>query len=198
MIFRSRPKSFNLIPVIEGCIKQQPSAQRALVEQFYGLAKRICLRYAANPFESEEMVDDGFLKIFEKIGEFDHSKPFEPWLSRIMVNTAIDYFRKHHSRVVLTDIEEAFDISVASTQLEELSADELLSLVQELPPAYRMVFNLCAIEGYDHKEAAEMMGISESTSRSNLFKARAKLQQWVLQLTNQRNQPATHHVFRKF
>ena len=112
MIFRSRPKSFNLIPVIEGCIKQQPSAQRALVEQFYGLAKRICLRYAANPFESEEMVDDGFLKIFEKIGEFDHSKPFEPWLSRIMVNTAIDYFRKHHSRVVLTDIEEAFDVSV--------------------------------------------------------------------------------------
>ena len=169
-----------------------------LLEQYYGLAKKICLRYASNYAEAEEMLDDGFLKIFEKIGEFDHCKPFEPWLRRIMINTAIDYFRKYHSRVVLSDIETASNVSIPSNQLDQFNTEEILSLVQQLPQAYRLVFNLCAIEGYDHKEAAEMMGISESTSRSNLSKARGKLQPWVNQLINTQTQSSSQHVFRKF
>lgn len=198
MFFRSKPKTFDLPGVIEGCMRQKASSQRALVEQFYGLAKKICLRYASGTAEAEEMVDDGFLKIFEKIGEYDSTRPFEPWFSRIMVNTAIDYFRKYSHRIVASDLDEAIEVSTEPSQISQLSAEELLSLVQQLPAAYRMVFNLCALEGYDHAQVADLLGISESTSRSNLTKARAKLQLWVKQLSEQPSYQSSRHVIAKF
>jgi len=198
LIFRSKPKSFQLQPVIEGCIQRKAASQRALLEQFYGLAKKICLRYASGNAEAEEMVDDGFLKIFERIGEYDLSRPFEPWLSRIMVNTAIDYFRKYGHRIAASDLEEAVEVSTDANQISMLAAEELLSLIQQLPATYRLVFNLCALEGYDHAFVADQLGITESTSRANLAKARAKLQLWVHQLTAQPFNQSNRHVIAKF
>lgn len=198
MFFRTSSKSFDLPEVIDGCRHKKAWAQRSLVEKYYSLAKRLCLRYAASDMEAEEMVDDGFLKIFDKIQEYDTERPFEPWLSRIMINTAIDYFRKHSSRVVVTDLDEAYQVACHADQLSLLAAEELLSLIQQLPPAYRMVFNLCAIEGYDHAKVAEMLGISEGTSRSNLTKARAKLQLWVTQLTGEYNSQSSRHIIAQF
>lgn len=189
------PSEFQLNAVIEGCVRKVPSSQKALLEYYYGLAKKICLRYASGMEEAEEMVDDGFLKIFDKINDFDLTMPFEPWLRRIMINTAIDHFRKKSHRIVTEELNDECQISIEASQISSLSATDLLVLIQKLPPVYRIVFNLSAIEGYDHAFVAKQLGIAESTSRSNLAKARHKLQQWVIQLFDQQQNQSNSHVF---
>jgi len=157
--------------------------QQRLYGLYYSYALGICLRYTRQRDEAEEVVNDGFLKAFRDIGRFDAdryelSSSFRGWLKKIMIRTAIDYFRaheKHHRRDDLADLpHEPADLSFSA--LEALAYDDLLRLVQQLPPAYRTVFNLFAIDGYTHDEIAQHLGITTGTSKSNLSKARAHLQ----------------------
>ena len=178
MIFR-KSKSFDLVEVLEGCRSAKPSAQKQLFEHFYGLAKKICLRYAGSSDEVDEMINDGFLKVFAKINFYDPNQSFEAWFRTVLVRTCIDYYRKNSPKVSLIDIQNAPQIESNDRLVERMSADEILELVQKLPPSYRMVFSLYVVEGYSHAEIAEMLNINEGTSRSNLVKARLKMQEWV-------------------
>lgn len=197
MFFRQR-KSKDLGDILKGCIKKEAKAQRQLVENYYSFAKRVCLRYASNKMDAEEIVNDGFIKILSKPENFDMEKPFEPWLTTIMIRTAIDFVRKKNPLVPIDDLGETFAFSGDISGIDALSEEEILSLVQQLPPVYRMVFNLAAVEGYSHEEIGEMLGISPSTSRSNLVKARAKLQFWIQQLSTENNLQTGKHVIAAF
>ncbi|UBM57326.1 sigma-70 family RNA polymerase sigma factor [Marinilongibacter aquaticus] len=174
-----RNKAFDLEEVLDGCLRQKASAQKQLFEQYYGFAKSIALRYAANPDEAQEMVNDGFLKVFSKIDMYDRDKIFESWFKTVIVRTCIDHYRKHMSKAGLVSIEDLHYLQYDDNLLERITAEEILDLIQQLPPSYRMVFSLFVVEGYSHAEIAKMMGINEGTSRSNLAKARMKMKEMV-------------------
>ncbi|WP_071887831.1 sigma-70 family RNA polymerase sigma factor [Rufibacter sp. DG15C] len=175
MFFRKNSKTFNLSDTLAGCLKGRQSDQRKLYEQYYSLGKSICLRYAANQEQAEEMVNDGFLRILENLHQYDFTRPFEAWFRTVVVRTSIDYYRKHQSKGTHLELEETLELEWDDDLLENISANEILSLVQQLPPAYRAVFSLFVVDGFNHAEIAEMLGINEGTSRSNLAKARAKM-----------------------
>jgi RNA polymerase sigma-70 factor (ECF subfamily) len=139
----------------------------------------IALRYAQNKEEAIEILNDGFLKIFQHITDFDTNRPFKSWLAKIMVNTAIDHLRSKKRISFTEDITQVYDLGMDDTAIDKLSYDELLVLVQSLPPAYRTVFNLYVIEGFQHQEIAEQLGVSEGTSKSNLFKAKKILKEKI-------------------
>lgn len=135
----------------------------------------ICLRYASDRDEAKQIVNDGFYKVLTRLDRYDPSKPFLPWLSRIMTNTAIDHYRAELKHPITSDLAE-LEIQGKENDIQsKLNYDDLIKLVQTLPPGYRTVFNLFAIDGYTHEEISEQLGISVGTSKSNLFKARQKL-----------------------
>ena len=136
----------------------------------------LCMRYATDKTEAQDMMQEGFVRLFNNLDKFQHRGSFEGWVRRIFVNTAIKYYhrvRKHNGYAELGQVEHQ---KVDPDALSAMSEKELLQMVQELPEGYRMVFNLYAIEGYSHKEIAEMLECQESTSRSQLVKARKLLQ----------------------
>lgn len=169
----------NLESVIAACIDLNSQAQRTLIKLFLGYSKSICSRYSSNELEVEEIINDGFLKVFINLSKYDTTQPFKAWLRTIMVNTAIDYYRnnkKYHLQIAIDDIEISdFDDDIIS----RLSVEEIMGLVQKLSPTYRMVFMLYVVEGYKHREIAERLGIQEGTSKSNLQDARIKLQEMI-------------------
>lgn len=127
-------------------------------------------------------MNDGFLKIFNHIESYDTSRPFKSWLSKIMANTAIDHLRSKKKISFSEDINQAYELGVMDdSAVAKLSYDEILQLVQNLPPAYKTVFNLYVMEGFQHQEIADMLGISEGTSKSNLFKAKRILKEKIEQ-----------------
>ncbi|POY36932.1 sigma-70 family RNA polymerase sigma factor [Solitalea longa] len=170
--------------LIEGCMRNDRQSQKMLYQAFYGFAMGICLRYATNRYEAAEVVNEGFFKLFTNIGRYDSSRSFKSWLSSIMHNASIDFYRANIKRNLTDDLESAPEIEVNATIEQKLAYDDLLAIVQKLPPAYRAVFNLYAIDGYSHEEIAQMLHISSGTSKSNLFKARAKLQKMIIDKQN--------------
>jgi RNA polymerase sigma-70 factor (ECF subfamily) len=165
--------------IIDGCIEQDRHSQELLYKKLYGFAMNICLRYANNRYEATDVLNDGFFKAFTNIEKYDKSWPFKAWLSKIMYNASIDYYRTNLKWSQLVGLEKS-DIKVNEVSIEhKLDYEDLLKTIQQLPPTYRIVFNLYAIDGYSHEEIAEMIGITASTSRSNLHKARVKLQQML-------------------
>lgn len=135
----------------------------------------ICLRYARDRDEANDILNEGFFKVLTNLGRYDQQKPFLPWLARIMTNTAIDHYRSQVRHPAMDDIAE-MDIHGENPVIDsKLNYDDLIRLVQALPPGYRAVFNLYAIDGYSHEEIGVKLGISAGTSKSNLFKARQKL-----------------------
>lgn len=161
--------------VREGCIRGETGSQKKLYYSFYGFAMGICLRYTHSRDEAVEILNDGFYKVLTHLNSYDPAKPFLPWLARIMTNTAIDHYRSQLRHPKTSDITE---LEVQGTDPfidSKLNYDDLIKLVQALPPGYRTVFNLYAIDGYTHEEIAGQLGISAGTSKSNLFKARQKL-----------------------
>nr|WP_223151931.1 sigma-70 family RNA polymerase sigma factor [Chitinophaga qingshengii] len=166
--------------IISGCCDKNRSSQELLYRHFFGYALSICLRYAPNREEAIEIMNDGFLKVFQRISTFDSSRPFKAWLSKIMVNTAIDFLRSKKKLVFTNQIEHHHEPGKENNVVEKLSYDELLVHVQSLSPAYRTVFNLYVMEGYQHHEIAVLLGISQGTSKSNLFKAKKILQEKIL------------------
>lgn len=135
----------------------------------------ICLRYARDRDEASEILNQGFYKVLKNLSQYDQNKPFLPWLSRVMTNTGIDYYRSQMRHPVTDDITEN-DIYGENPVIDsKLNYEDLIKLVQALPASYRTVFNLYAIDGFTHEEIAVQLGISTGTSKSNLFKARRKL-----------------------
>ncbi|HAD12675.1 MAG TPA: RNA polymerase subunit sigma-70 [Saprospirales bacterium] len=162
--------------ILDGCRRRSLSSQKELYELFYQDIIRVALNYASSLEDAREIVNDVFLKVFNKIDEYDENQPFRPWLNRITVFTAIDYYRKYiRNEPSKDDLEPYYELGNANNVLEQISADDLRNMVQKLSPAYRAVLNLYAIEGYEHHEIAEILGISVGASKSNLFKARARL-----------------------
>lgn len=173
--------------IISGCTKGDRASQKALYERFYGKMMGVCLRYAKNRDEAKDILQEGFLKVFNSIKSFNRTGSFEGWMRRIMVNTAIDHLRKNKHEYLIVNTVYANEAGSASE--EEISDDDLVTqineediirAVQSLSPAYRTVFNLFVIEGLSHKEIAEKLDISEGTSKSNLSKAKFNLKKNLL------------------
>jgi RNA polymerase sigma factor (sigma-70 family) len=175
--------------LIKDCINGKEIACRQLFETYYSRFFAICKRYTKDEDDAKDVVQDGYIKIFHSLKDYNAEGSFEGWMKRIMINTSINHYRKHKTREITDyigdDIKEqdAGDGLIAiDSALSSLATQHLLKLIQQLPPVYRMIFNLFVIEGYSHKEIATLLNITESTSRANLVKARAKLQNQLIQL----------------
>lgn len=173
--------------LIQACIKEDKSAQKALYDLFSAKMYFVCLRYARHEAEAQDILQDAFIKVFDKLDSYRFSGSFEGWVRRIMVNTALNYCRKSTYKYENIGIEDYQDKVVNSKAISRLSEQELLGIIQQLPDGYRMVFNLYIIEGYSHKEIAEMLSISENTSRSQLAKARKWMQNVLEKLKTSNN-----------
>lgn len=167
------PKILNLVRKSR---KNNRRAQQKLFKACFAYGMSICLRYTDTETQAEEAFSEGFVKVFTQLDRYDESRSFKGWLRRILINTAIDLHRREKPHRYQVEIENAVPLHFDECTLDRLSADEIRQLIGELPPAYRNVFNLYVVEGYNHREIAEMLGISEGTSKSNLSKARARLQ----------------------
>ena len=177
-----------LIALIKACKRGKRASQKQLYKEFYSYGMSICLRYSKNREEAQEILNDGFMKVFNNLDKYNPTLSFKGWLRRILVNAAIDYYRKHHKHHHTLEIVHNKHIDASPDALHNLSVQEIMDMVQLLPPAYRLVFNLYAVEGYKHQEIAQELGISIGASKSNLAKARMKLRAML--------QPAYHHKYR--
>ena len=167
--------------IINGCLKGDRKCQELLYNMFSARMFGLCLQYADNHDDASDILQEGFIKVFRKLDQFGGKGSFEGWVRRIMINTALERYRSQVRLYPLTDNTVKKENLVQEEVFDRLSASDLIRLVQDLPPRYRMVFNLYAIEGYSHKEIGEMMGITVGTSKSNLSRARDILQQKVKQ-----------------
>ncbi len=162
--------------LITGCLQGQQLAQKQLYEKYAARMMAVCLRYAQTTFEAEDVLQEGFLIVFRTLGSFRRECPLEFWIRRVMVNAALRQHRRNAPLVAVSDAEYPPALASPEFTLSNYSFQELLEIVQELAPRYRMVFNLYAIEGYTHREIGELMSISEGTSKSQYSRARAILQ----------------------
>lgn len=164
--------------LLNGCREQNRLAQKRLYDVFSGKMFAICLRYTKNRADAEDVIQDAFIKIYENIGSFRGESPLEFWIRSIVVNTALKHLRKQKNWVELDDIEtKENELSGAETVLSGFQSAQLMNFIQELPSGCRTIFNLYAIEGYQHNEIGKLLGISEGTSKSQYARARTLLQQ---------------------
>jgi RNA polymerase sigma-70 factor (ECF subfamily) len=164
--------------LVKNCVNGKMDSQELLYRRFSSRMFGICLRYAKNRMEAEDIMQEGFIKVFQNLKNFRNAGSLEGWVRRIIVNTAINYYKKNLKYLQTLDIDDCINnenISVESN--DNISMKTLLNLIQKLPEGYRMVFNLYVMEGYSHKEIAETLGISENTSKSQLSRARKVLQE---------------------
>ncbi len=162
--------------LVAGCLKGDPVAQKELYKTYARKMMSICMRYASGREQAQDILQDGFVKVFQKMDHYRGEGPLGGWIARTMVNTALDTLRRNKPYDHSLDLTEAEHLHAEDEQvLSGMSTDELMALIQALPPGYRTVFNLFCIEGYPHKEIGEMLGISENTSKSQFMKARAYL-----------------------
>ena len=162
--------------LVEACIARERWAQKKLYEDHYGKMMSVCLRYADSEDDALDILHEGFIKIFKNISKYQPGTALTAWIRTIMVNTSIDYYRKAVRRRT-DDLDQAYGVSTdIPDAIARCSEKDILAAIRQLTPAYRTVFNMYVIEGYSHKEIAEKLEITESTSRSNLVKARLKLQ----------------------
>ena len=170
--------------LIKGCVREDATCQKAVFDRYASRMLGVCHRYARNYADAEDILQDSFIKVFSKIKQFKGEGSFEGWVRRIVVNTAIKKYslaryEKELSGYEITDNLQPTEEATADTHLSE---KDLLALINQLPDGYRIIFNLYVIEGYQHDEIAEMLGIQAGTSRSQLVKARLMLQKQILQL----------------
>ena len=168
--------------LIKGCKKGKTSSQEQLYRQFSGAMYGLCLQYTSDEDDAKDILQDGFVKVFKKIDQVKEPKAFPGWIRRVIINTALEKYRSQVLVQRMDESQQSFKEEVSGDVLDQLNAEVLVELIQELTPKYRMVFNLYAIEGYSHKEIGEMLEISEGTSKSNLSRARAILQEKVKKL----------------
>ena len=168
--------------LLDGCKRADRRSQEQLYKLLGSKMLGVCMRYAKDSFEAEDMLQMGFVKVFQKVTEFRGDGSFEGWIRRIMVNTAIEIYRKNQRMLNVVDINEVYDEPQVTFDMNGLEAKDLLKLVQQLSTGYKMVFNLYAIEGYSHKEIAEHLGITEGASKSQLSRARSVLKEKLMKM----------------
>lgn len=166
--------------LIESCRKGDRIGQRELYNRFARKMMGVCYRYVNDKETASDLLQDGFVKVFSSLESYSGKGSFEGWIRKIFVNTALEFLRKTDVLRDATDLDNTAElVQPDSSVISSMTADELMQLVHELPPGFRTVFNLFAIEGYSHKEIAELMNITESTSRSQFTRARQMLQKRV-------------------
>ena len=162
--------------LIKGCLDGERRCQETLYSRYARRMYAVCLRYARHELEAQDLMQEGFIRVFEKLPDFRQEGSFEGWIRRIMVHTSINQYRRKAFQQERFGLERMPEGEVAPDAVGRLGEEELMAMVASLPDGYRMVFNLYAIEGYDHAEIADLLGCGESTSRSQLAKARRLLQ----------------------
>lgn len=162
--------------LIKGCLDGKSDCEKILYDRYAATLFGVCLRYSRSQMEAEDIMQDGFIKIFRKLHTFKFEGSFEGWCRRIMVNTAIKYLKKGSNKNEFSNLDEVKEERYESKAIGIITEKELLELISKLPQGYKTVFNLHVIEGYKHTEIAEMLGITESTSRTQFLKARKVLQ----------------------
>jgi len=172
--------------VIEGCIKGQRKYQEILHKAFYGKMLVVCMRYAQNNAEAEDLLHDGFIKLYSKLSKYTYKGSFEGWIRRIIVNNSIDFIRKKKEFTVsfgsdnehiINQRQENSDESYQLLESKQFKAHKIIKAIQELSPAYKAVFNMYVLEDMTHKEISEELGISVGTSKSNLSKAKLRIRE---------------------
>ncbi len=167
----------SLEQIISDCIKGNRSSQQELYLRLSPRMYAVCLQYTRNQMEAEDCLQEGFVKVFTKLKEFSNNGSFEGWVRRIMVNTAIEHYRRNKSKFDTDEIEEASSmVSDTNNDPGDMNASYLIALINQLPPQYKIVFSLFAIEGYSHDEISKELNIAVGTSKSNLARARSWLQ----------------------
>ncbi len=174
-----------LTEIINGCKKQHRLSQQKVYEMFYGKMLPVCNRYAKNSEEAKDILQNGFIKVFEKIDKYNFDGSFGGWVRRLIVNTAIDHYRKHKNVYLIEDESRIADSDPwyeeePASKYEGISSEDIKSAISKLSPAYRMVFSLYILEGYSHQEIADELGVSLGTSKSNLAKAKANVKKILM------------------
>lgn len=177
-IFRSKEDD-----LIKGCRRRDRQAQQRLFDQYSARMYGLCLRYVKRPVEAEDIVVIAFTKVFDRIDQFKGEGSFEGWIRRITVNEALTSLRRNRALALETELEQADREPDYHKLADHLEAEDLLRMIDRLPPGYRIVFNMYAIDGYSHKEIAEHLGITENTSKSQLSRARSFLQKLLSETT---------------
>lgn len=178
--------------LIKGCKRGDHHAQQRLFDRHSSRMYGICLRYIKDTMQAEDVLVIAFTKVFERIGQFNGEGSFEGWIRRIVVNEALTSLRKSRVMMAETDLEVAEREPDYQHLNDHLEADDLLKMIEKLPPGYRIVFNMYAIDGYSHREIAELLGISENTSKSQLSRARTYLQKMLIQVDWENSQKASN------
>lgn len=169
-----------LSELLAGCARNQRRSQELLYRKFYGYAMGICLRYTNTREQALDVLNDGFLKVFTRLDQYNPDQPFKNWLRRILINTALDQYRQEVRHYYHDDVGVAEQMPAHQPDaLSTLAHEELIGMIQQLSPAYRVVFNLYVIDGFSHDEIAAQLGISAGTSKSNLARARENLKQML-------------------
>lgn len=183
-MFFKKSSSFadnDLTSIIQACRANNPRAQRTLFKQFFGYAKSICLRYTSSVEEAEDVLNEGFLKAFQHLDSYNETLPFKAWLRTILVNTAISHYRRNNRFEQQTSLESGEQVALDNDVVDQIAAEEILAIVQQLTPTYRTVFMMHVVDGYSLHEIAGLLGHNEATVRSNYARARIKLQQLIKQ-----------------
>jgi RNA polymerase sigma-70 factor (ECF subfamily) len=175
--------------ILKGCREGKRIAQKQLYEKYVSSMLAICLRYSKSRDEAEDLIQEGFLKIFHNINTYRKQGSLEGWIKRIMINHALNQYKKNRKIPFAEDVDEINENEILffdeePENIEPVPAETLLAMIQSLPEGYRMVFNLYVFEKYSHKEIAEAMNISENTSKTQLMKARRQLQGKIFEFTN--------------
>ncbi|MCH6198099.1 RNA polymerase sigma factor [Aquiflexum sp. LQ15W] len=158
-----------------------------LYKQFYGYAMSVALRYSNSREEACEIINDSFMKAFDKLDQYDSQNSFKGWLRRILINTSIDYYRKNTKHTAVMEIEKAGAETLDPDVIDQLSAEDILRILRNLPEILRIIFNMYEIEGFSHNEISEQLGIPSSTSRTYLARAKKKLREKILELNQIKN-----------
>jgi RNA polymerase sigma factor (sigma-70 family) len=179
----------NDLEIIKGCAKHDRKAQQMLYDKYSRFLLGVCMRYATDRSEAEDILQDSFLKIFFSIGDFSGTGSFAGWMRKVAVNTSITHYHKNLKHRYHIEIEEYVSVETGTSSFEEdlFTSDELFKVMNDLPAGYRMVFNLYAVEGYKHKEIAEMLGIDTNTSKSQYSRAKAVLRDKLDKLRKLKN-----------
>ena len=164
--------------LVNRCADGDIRSQELLYRRYFSFAMSICIRYARDKNEAMETVNDSFMKVLERLSDYDHSRPFKSWYGKILVNTAIDNYRRNLKNSDYVSIDTVPDTGENEPDIEtELSVNDILTLYSYMPASYKVTFNLFEIEGYSHEEIGQMMGVTTSTSRANLARAKKMLRE---------------------
>lgn len=181
------------VEMIKGCIDGNRICQRELYDRFASKMLGVCMRYAKDRAEAEDMLQEGFIKVFKNIANFRDEGSFEGWIRKIMIFTAINLFNQRKRKFKESLDNELYDIAIDDQVIEKIAAKEIVALVQQMPEGYRTIFNLYAVEGYTHREIGEMMNIAEGTSKSQYSRAKQYMQQALTKHYQILNEPFQEH-----